>query len=89
MMPFYYGSMVRSVPEYLRPRYDDQAHLLNALTFVVSSLLLAGVNLYALVGVIDALLGVPLWVAIVVPVGSCSDLRETCRGPSSCAQRVP
>jgi solute:Na+ symporter, SSS family len=69
MMPFYYGSKVRSVPEYLRLRYDKKAHLINAVTFVVSSVLLAGVNLYALASVIDALLGIPLPVAVVVSGG--------------------
>src|ERR687884_747863 len=69
MMPFYYGSKVRSVPEYLRLRYDRKAHLINAVTFVVSSVLLAGVNLYALASVIDALLGIPLAVAVVVSGG--------------------
>jgi SSS family solute:Na+ symporter len=69
MMPFYYGSKVRSVPEYLRLRYDEKAHLINAITFVLSSVLLAGVNLYALASVIDALLGIPLPVAVVVSAG--------------------
>jgi solute:Na+ symporter, SSS family len=69
MMPFYYGSKVRSVPEYLRLRYDKKAHLINAITFVLSSVLLAGVNLYALASVIDALLGIPLPVAVVVSAG--------------------
>ena len=44
MMPFYYGSKVRSVPEYLRLRYNSRAHLINATTFVLASLLVAGVN---------------------------------------------
>ena len=35
MMPFYYGSKVRSVPEYLRLRFDQPTHLFNALTFAV------------------------------------------------------
>src|SRR5919202_1884941 len=48
MMPFYYGSKVRSVPEFLRLRYDRKTHLINAITFVLGSLLVAGVNLYAL-----------------------------------------
>jgi len=69
MMPFYYGSKVRSVPEYLRLRYDKKAHLINAVTFVLSSVLLAGVNLFALASVIDALLGIPLPVAVVVSGG--------------------
>jgi SSS family solute:Na+ symporter len=66
MMPFYYGSKVRSVPEYLRLRFDNRAHLFNAGTFAVASVLIAGVNLYALAIVIQALLGWPVWLAIVV-----------------------
>jgi SSS family solute:Na+ symporter len=66
MMPFYYGSKVRSVPEYLRLRFDPKAHLINAVTFVVGSILIAGVNLYALSIVLSALLGIPTIVAIVI-----------------------
>src|SRR3954468_18922133 len=66
MMPFYYGSKVRSVPEYLRLRFDSKAHLINAVTFVLASMLIAGVNLYALAIVLEALLGLPLFVAIVL-----------------------
>ncbi len=69
MMPFYYGSKVRSVPEYLRLRYDKKTHLVNAITFVLASLLIAGVNLYALATVIDALLGIPQFWAIVLSAG--------------------
>jgi solute:Na+ symporter, SSS family len=66
MMPFYYGSRVRSVPEYLRRRFNDSAHLLNAATFALAQVLIAGINLYALALVMEALLGWPLWLAIVV-----------------------
>ena len=66
MMPFYYGSRVRSVPEYLLRRYDNKTHLVNAIIFVLASVLIAGVNLYALAAVLQALLGIPLAVAIVV-----------------------
>ena len=66
MMPFYYGSKVRSVPEYLVRRYDRKTHLVNAIIFVLSSILIAGVNLYALAAVLDVLLGIPLPIAIVV-----------------------
>src|SRR5918912_2836113 len=44
MMPFYYGSRVRRVPEYVRLRYDKKAHLINAITYVAGSLLIAGVK---------------------------------------------
>ncbi|MFC4146972.1 sodium:solute symporter family protein [Micromonospora mangrovi] len=66
MMPFYYGSRVRSVPEYLRLRFNRPTHLLNAITFAVAQMLIAGVNLYALALIMQALLGWPLWVAIII-----------------------
>ncbi|WP_326563285.1 sodium:solute symporter family protein [Micromonospora sp. NBC_01796] len=66
MMPFYYGSKVRSVPEYLRLRFNRPTHLFNALSFALAQVLIAGVNLYALALVMQALLGWPLWLSIVV-----------------------
>ncbi|MEU1751650.1 sodium:solute symporter family protein [Micromonospora matsumotoense] len=66
MMPFYYGSRVRSVPEYLRLRFNRPTHLLNAISFAVAQVLIAGVNLYALALIMQALLGWPLWLAIVI-----------------------
>lgn len=66
MMPFYYGSKVRSVPEFLLHRYDRGAHLLSSILFACAAILIAGVNLYALAIVVEALLGWPQWVAIVV-----------------------
>jgi solute:Na+ symporter, SSS family len=69
MMPFYYGSRVHSVPEYLRRRYNTATYQFNAWTFALATVLIAGVNLYALGIVIEALLGWPLWVAIIVSAG--------------------
>src|SRR3954447_6262249 len=66
MMPFYYGAKVRSVPEYLRLRFNNQTHALNALTFAVATVLIAGVNLFALALVINLMLGWSIEVAIVV-----------------------
>lgn len=66
MMPFYYGSKVRSVPEMLLLRFDKAAHLLSSALFAFAAILIAGVNLYALAIVVEALLGWPQWVAIVV-----------------------
>jgi SSS family solute:Na+ symporter len=66
MMPFYYGSKVRSVPEFLLQRFDRSAHLLSSVLFAFAAVLIAGVNLYALAIVVEALLGWPQWVAIVV-----------------------
>jgi SSS family solute:Na+ symporter len=66
MMPFYYGSRVRSVPEWLRRRYNKPTHLWNALSFAAASVLTAGVNLYALSLVIEVLIGWPQWLSILV-----------------------
>ncbi|MGW3954457.1 sodium:solute symporter family protein [Streptomyces sp. NPDC004752] len=66
MMPFYYGSKVRSVPEFLLLRFDRWAHLLSSVLFALAAILIAGVNLYALAIVVEALLGWPQWVAVVV-----------------------
>src|SRR3982751_2508378 len=66
MMPFYYGSKVRSVPEFLRLRFNNWTHLFNALSFAVAQVLIAGVNLYALALILKALLGWPLWLSIII-----------------------
>jgi len=66
MMPFYYGSKVRSVPEYLRRRFNDATHKFNAITFALSTILIAGVNLFALALVLKLLLGWPILLGIVV-----------------------
>ncbi|WP_019202521.1 sodium:solute symporter family protein [Tsukamurella sp. 1534] len=66
MMPFYYGSKVRSVPEFMRRRFGTGAHLVNALSFAVAQVLIAGVNLFLLATVINAVLGWPRWVSLVV-----------------------
>src|SRR5215204_1220613 len=66
MMPFYYGSKVRSVPEYLRLRFNRPTHLFNALSFAFATVLIAGVNLFALALVLELLLGWPILVGIVV-----------------------
>ncbi|MEX3507132.1 MULTISPECIES: sodium:solute symporter family protein [unclassified Corynebacterium] len=66
MMPFYYGSKVRSVPEFMRKRFGSGAHLVNAISFALAQLLIAGVNLFLLATIVEALLGWPQWVALVI-----------------------
>src|SRR3954454_10431696 len=66
MMPFYYGSKIRSVPEYLLQRFSPASHQFNSWTFAVGTILIAGVNLYALALVLKFLLGWPIIVGIVV-----------------------
>ena len=48
MMPFYYGSRARSVPEYLKLRFDEKTRGLNAITFAVMTLFSSGISMYAL-----------------------------------------
>ncbi len=66
MMPFYYGSKVRSVPEFMLRRFGKAPHLVNSIAFAVSNVLIAGINLYAMAIVIEAMLGWPEWLAILV-----------------------
>src|SRR3984885_1442309 len=69
MMPFYYGAKVRSVPEYLRLRFGDFAHSYNAASFAVATVLIGGVNLFALALVVHLLLGWTIATAIFVAAG--------------------
>ena len=48
MMPFYYGSRARSVPEYLKLRFDEKTRALNAVTFAIMTLFSSGISMYAL-----------------------------------------
>jgi solute:Na+ symporter, SSS family len=48
MMPFYYGSRARSVPEYLKLRFDEKTRALNAITFAVMTIFSSGISMYAL-----------------------------------------
>src|SRR5437764_6907145 len=66
MMPFYYGAKVRSVPEYLRLRFGDAAHAFNAGTFAVATVLISGVNLFALALIIHLMIGWSVTTAILV-----------------------
>jgi SSS family solute:Na+ symporter len=66
MMPFYYGSRVRSVPEFMLRRFGKPAHLVNAISFAVAQVLIAGVNLFLLATIVNALLGWPIWVSLIV-----------------------
>src|SRR3954465_2534965 len=66
MMPFYYGAKVRSVPEYLRLRFNEPTHALNASTFAVATVLIAGVNLFALALIVHLMLGWSISTAIIV-----------------------
>jgi SSS family solute:Na+ symporter len=66
MMPFYYGSKARSVPEFMRMRFGTGAHLVISISFAIAQLLIAGINLYLLASVVEVLLGWPLWIALLI-----------------------
>src|ERR1700750_42328 len=66
MMPFYYGAKVRSVPEYLRLRFNEATHAFNAGTFAVATVLISGVNLFALALIIHLMIGWSVTVAILL-----------------------
>ncbi len=55
MMPFYYGSKARSVPEYLRMRFDEKTRALNAITFAVMTILSSGISMYAMAKLLQTL----------------------------------
>ena len=55
MMPFYYGSKARSVPEYLRMRFDEKTRALNAFTFAIMTIFSSGISMYAMALLIQTL----------------------------------
>ena len=55
MMPFYYGSKARSVPEFLRMRFDEKTRALNACSFAVMTVFSSGISMYAMARLIQAL----------------------------------
>src|ERR1700730_17022518 len=67
MMPFYYGSRARSVPEYLSLRFDEKTRGLNAISFAVMTVFSSGISLYALAKLLEVILkwdfDVSIWVA--------------------------
>jgi solute:Na+ symporter, SSS family len=55
MMPFYYGSRARSVPEYLKLRFDEKTRGFNAITFAVMTIFSSGISMYAMAKIIKSL----------------------------------
>jgi SSS family solute:Na+ symporter len=55
MMPFYYGSKARSVPEYLRLRFDEKTRAVNAFSFAAMTVLSSGISMYAMALLIQTL----------------------------------
>lgn len=67
MMPFYYGSRARSVPEYLSLRFDEKTRALNAISFAVMTVFSSGISLYALAKLLEVILkwnfDISIWIA--------------------------
>jgi len=66
MMPFYYGSRARSVPEYLKLRFDEKTRGLNAISFAVMTVFSSGISLYAMGLLLETLLGWDFSVSILL-----------------------
>ena len=73
MMPFYYGSKARSVPEFLKLRYDEKTRALNAILFAVMTILASGISMYALALLMENVLGwdfnLSLWISALIVLG--------------------
>lgn len=69
MMPFYYGSRARSVPEYLRLRFDEKTRTFNAVSFAVMTVFSSGVSMYAMGKLLYLLLGWNLDASMLAAAG--------------------
>src|ERR687898_2626400 len=65
MMPFYYGSRARSVPEYLKLRFDEKTRGFNAMTFAAMTVFSSGISMYAMGALLSLLLGWDINLSIV------------------------
>ncbi len=69
MMPFYYSGKIKSVPGYLKVRFDEKTRVLNGIAFAIMTLLVSGINLYAMALVLHTFLGwhwdISMWISAV------------------------
>ncbi len=70
MMPFYYGSRARSVPEYLKMRFDEKTRGFNAISFAVMTIFSSGISMYALAKLLELILGwnfdLSVWISALI-----------------------
>ncbi len=57
MMPMYYGSKAKSVPEYLKMRYDERTRVFNSVSFAFMTIFSSGISMHALADLLTALVG--------------------------------
>jgi len=69
MMPFYYGSKARSVPEFLQMRFDGRVMTLNAILFAIMTVFASGISMNALAKLLNQLLGWDYNFALVICSG--------------------
>jgi SSS family solute:Na+ symporter len=66
MMPFYYGSKARSVPEYLKLRFDEKTRAFNAVSFAVMTVFSSGISMHVLAKLLEQILGFNYHMCIIV-----------------------
>jgi len=66
MMPFYYGSRARSVPEYLKLRFDEKTRGFNAISFAAMTIFSSGISLYAMGLLLGVLLGWDFTLSVMI-----------------------
>src|ERR1700691_5961102 len=66
MMPFYYVCKTHSVPGYLKLRYGPGASIVSAFSFAFMTVLMSGVNMFAMAEVMKVVLGWHLNFSIIV-----------------------
>ncbi len=69
MMPFYYGSKARSVPEYLKLRFDEKTRSVNAFSFAAMTLFSSGISMYALARLLELILGWDFDMSVLLSAG--------------------
>ena len=69
MMPFYYGSRARSVPEYLSLRFDEKTRAFNAFSFTIMTVMSSGISMYAMGLLLQLLLGWNFNISMLVCAG--------------------
>lgn len=69
MMPFYYSSRIHSIPRYLELRFDGRTRTLNAVAFALMTVLMSGINLYAMALVLHIFVGwdfnISIWISSI------------------------
>jgi len=66
MMPFYYISRTHSVPGYLKLRFGEPTRALSAISFAGMTILMSGINMFAMAKVMQVVLGWNLSFSIII-----------------------